>query len=404
MTSESILVFTCGVLAAGSAGAQTNGKIVIGSDQGYPPEIRLYDPLTGIETDSFVGFDSFYTNGMRVAVGDVNADGVADILATASAGGFTSLRVFDGTDYSIIHDFFPYGSIFGSRINIAAGDVNGDGFDDIITGPGEGTESNVRVFDGTDLSTIYDIPNVYDINFLGGVNVASGDINGDGFDDIVCGPGPGLANDVLLRAYDGSSGLLLSQAFAYSSLVSAGAYVACGDLDNDGLDEVIVGNDGPVPPLIRTFDGVNMVNTGFWFTFSTNNFGGGVRVACGDINNDGFDDIVGGAGQWPNNQIGPEVYLYDGGAIPGVSLLNNFYAGDPMTDFGVFVAGPWNPPCPADVNGDGVADPADFTAWLACFNDPMSAPYCDNADVNNDGTIDPADFTAWLASFNAGCP
>jgi len=60
--------------------------------------------------------------------------------------------------------------------------------------------------------------------------------------------------------------------------------------------------------------------------------------------------------------------------------------------------------CPADVNGDGAATPADFTAWLACFQDPTSAPFCANADVNGDGSIDPADFTAWLASFNAGCP
>jgi len=60
-------------------------------------------------------------------------------------------------------------------------------------------------------------------------------------------------------------------------------------------------------------------------------------------------------------------------------------------------------PCAADVNGDGEASPADFTAWLGCFNDPNSAPYCDNADVNNSGSIEPADFTAWLAAFNAGC-
>ena len=59
--------------------------------------------------------------------------------------------------------------------------------------------------------------------------------------------------------------------------------------------------------------------------------------------------------------------------------------------------------CPADVNKDGTASPADFTAWLSCFNDPGSAPFCGNADVNGSGTIDPADFTAWLAAFNAGC-
>ena len=60
-------------------------------------------------------------------------------------------------------------------------------------------------------------------------------------------------------------------------------------------------------------------------------------------------------------------------------------------------------PCAADVNADGGATPADFTAWLACFSDPASAPFCDNADVNADGTISPADFTAWLAAFNDGC-
>ena len=60
--------------------------------------------------------------------------------------------------------------------------------------------------------------------------------------------------------------------------------------------------------------------------------------------------------------------------------------------------------CPADVNGDGNADPADFTAWLGCFNNPASAPFCDRADVNTSGAIDPSDFTAWLAAFQAGCP
>jgi len=60
--------------------------------------------------------------------------------------------------------------------------------------------------------------------------------------------------------------------------------------------------------------------------------------------------------------------------------------------------------CAADVNGDGNASPADFTAWLGCFNNPASAPYCGNADVNSDGSVTPADFTAWLAAFNNGCP
>ena len=60
--------------------------------------------------------------------------------------------------------------------------------------------------------------------------------------------------------------------------------------------------------------------------------------------------------------------------------------------------------CPADVNADGTASPADFTAWLGCFTDPASEVFCPRADVNADGATDPADFTAWLAAFASGCP
>ena len=71
---------------------------------------------------------------------------------------------------------------------------------------------------------------------------------------------------------------------------------------------------------------------------------------------------------------------------------------------GGFWSAPAPPPdCPADVNGDGLASPADFTAWLTCFSSPGSQPFCDRADVNADGSIGPADFTAWLAAFNVGC-
>lgn len=54
--------------------------------------------------------------------------------------------------------------------------------------------------------------------------------------------------------------------------------------------------------------------------------------------------------------------------------------------------------CLADVNGDGMVTPTDFTAWIAAFN--SSAPECDQ---NSDGSCTPTDFTAWIANFNAGC-
>jgi len=57
-----------------------------------------------------------------------------------------------------------------------------------------------------------------------------------------------------------------------------------------------------------------------------------------------------------------------------------------------------DPPCLADVNGDGMVTPTDFTAWINAFNNNL--PECDQ---NGDGNCTPADFTAWIANFNAGC-
>jgi hypothetical protein len=57
------------------------------------------------------------------------------------------------------------------------------------------------------------------------------------------------------------------------------------------------------------------------------------------------------------------------------------------------------PPCPADVNGDGLVLPNDFSAWIAAFN--AGSPGCDQ---NGDGLCLPNDFTAWIQNFNAGCP
>lgn len=55
--------------------------------------------------------------------------------------------------------------------------------------------------------------------------------------------------------------------------------------------------------------------------------------------------------------------------------------------------------CLADVNGNGVTDPGDFTAWIAAYNTGSPA-----ADQNGDGIVNPGDFTAWVANYNMGCP
>jgi hypothetical protein len=83
-----------------------------------------------------------------VASGDVNGDGFADIVTGSDAGAGPHVKVFNGQTGSELHSFLAYDVSFQGGVRVAAGDVNGDGFADIITGAGAGGFGAVKMFDG----------------------------------------------------------------------------------------------------------------------------------------------------------------------------------------------------------------------------------------------------------------
>ena len=109
--------------------------------------MKVFDGVTGAEIRSFLAFGGF-TGGVFVGSGDLNGDGFADVVAGMDAGGGAQVKVFDGATYTEIRSFFAYPG-FAGGVRVAAGDVNGDGFADIITGAGQGSSGgHVKVFDG----------------------------------------------------------------------------------------------------------------------------------------------------------------------------------------------------------------------------------------------------------------
>ena len=106
------------------------------------------------ELASFFAYDPAFGGGVTVAAGDVDGDGRADIITGAGPGGGPHVKVFSGADLSELASFFAYDAAFGGGVNVAAGDVNGDGLADIVTGAGLGGGPHVKVFSGADLSEL----------------------------------------------------------------------------------------------------------------------------------------------------------------------------------------------------------------------------------------------------------
>lgn len=297
----------------------SGAELVVGSDAGGPPLVRLIDPTTGNVNSQFLAFDGSFYGGVRVAVGDVTGDAVADLVVAAGPGGGPQVNVYDGLSGGVVRTFFAYPSNFTGGVFVAVGDVNGDGRGDIITGAGAGGGPQVNAFDvpsGQTLAAFY----AYSSDFLGGVRVAAGDLNGSGPDEIVTAPGYGGGPDVRAFAVNASSGTVVKVAgyYAMDPNFYGGLTVAVGNVTGDSLPEIVVGAGPTGGPRVDVFTAAGTRLTSF-FAYPSN-FDGGVRVGTADLTGDGIDEIVTGTGPTGGAQV--NVYsLASNGTTPVTSLF-----------------------------------------------------------------------------------
>ena len=190
---------------------------------------------------SFYPYTAAYTLGVNLAIGDLEGDGSVEIVTGTENGGGPQVRIFNKDGVLIHPGFFAYDTAFRGGVNVAIGDLNGDGSKEIIAGAGVGGGPHVRVAnkDGKIINPGFF---AYDPNFRGGVNVAAGDVDGDGIKEIITGPGKGGGPHI--KVYNKDGGVLNAGFFAYDETGRDGVEVSAADLDGDGRDEIIaIGTD-----------------------------------------------------------------------------------------------------------------------------------------------------------------
>jgi hypothetical protein len=278
--------------------------MAVGAGAGGGPEVRVFDFTTGKELFDFFAYNPSFTGGVHVAVADINGDGTPDIITAPGAGGGPDIKVFDGKTGNLIREFWGLSPTFTGGVNVAAGDVNGDGIPDIIVGAGAGGGPEVKVFDGATGNVLADFY-AYTPKFRGGVSVTAGDFNQDGRADIVTGAGPGggpqvnIYNSATLGVV-GAEPTALTKFYAFDPTFTGGVFVAAnafgqGDITGDGTTDLVVGTASGAGQ-VNVIDGSSFAVVSSFTAYDASLTSGGVHVSVFDMNGDGRGDVVAGSG------------------------------------------------------------------------------------------------------------
>ncbi len=327
------------------------------------PEIKVVRAYSGATGDTLYTITLSPDTGFaRVGnAGDVNNDGRDDFIIGSSValdgGGFNTgaAWVRSGADGILLYARYGDNALdqFGASV-AGAGDVNNDNFDDFIIGAPQddnngSSSGTARVYSGATGAVLQTFIGLHAGDELGYSVSGAGDVNNDGFDDVIVGALREDANAVdggSVRVYSVASGAVLRVLHGTTEFESVGwAVGAAGDVNNDGFDDVVVGApwaNGPAEDVgrVQIISGADGAILQTEFGSQPLTFFGSALGLGGDLNGDGRGDIVLG------QPYDPTFAIWSGAA----RILMSRAAPSP---------------CPGNANGDTIVNFDDITAVIA---------------------------------------
>jgi hypothetical protein len=273
-----------------------------------PLTVTVRDAETGDVKFTVQPYENWFHGGLNVAVGDLNCDGIPDLAVAPQQGHTPLVELFDGSPdasgnypHKLMNSFMAFNRNFLGGLSLGIGDVNYDGDNDLVVGSGPGAPPTIKVFNGETIlnptpsligrpfyafnSTFHE---AIDQNFLGGVNVAVGDLNNDGHADIVAtvaSSGPPVAN-----VFNGNGFGFLRGFNAFSTNnIPGGLTVAIGDVTGDGIRDIVFGSSPGWIPRLAVFSGATLFSAPVVTPFKTlpvapPNFSGAILVEAEPAN------------------------------------------------------------------------------------------------------------------------
>ncbi|MBN9523374.1 VCBS repeat-containing protein [bacterium] len=242
--------------------------LVFGTGPGVGAAVRVVDGKTGAELAGTTRVLDGFAGGVFLAAADIDRDGRAELAVSADAGGGTRVIVYKLTAAGLapVVDFLAFGDPnFRGGSRVAMADVNRDGAADLVVGAGLGGGPRVAVYNGSALAAGRAdrlVPDFFalDPTLRSGVYVAAADVNGDRYADVIYstgttgGPRVRVVSGAVLVANPGADVAALpalADFFTWDSRDRKGLRVAARDLDGDGRAELVAATADPTNAFVR---------------------------------------------------------------------------------------------------------------------------------------------------------